>query len=229
MAKIQFSALLSDARKKIGSAVFSKSRTGNYVRIKKSPTQPRTSAQRSVRSAFSTNSKAWPGTLTAAERAGWNSLAASSTRKDRFGNSFKPTGLQLYQLCARNAQTCGAATLASAPANLDVDSPISATLTAHSAAGGTLTVAVGTNPAAGDYVIVAAAAPISAGRTFVGKLYRVLEVFTGPVSPPMNILSAYTTKFGSLATGQNINVLVYYINSTTFAASGKVSAQAICT
>ena len=59
MAKILFSAVVGDARKKIGGVVFTKGSTGAVVRRKVSPTQPRTQDQRNVRASFSSLSKNW--------------------------------------------------------------------------------------------------------------------------------------------------------------------------
>jgi hypothetical protein len=229
MAKVLFSALVSDVRKKIGSTVFAKSRTGAYVRKKVSPTQPRTAAQRAVRANFTTNSKDWPGTLTATQRAGWNSLAASLVFKDRFGQSFKPTGLQLYQRANRNLSTISVASISDAPSSFSVGSPGTATLTATSGGTPAMSVAITGTPVTNEVPVVWAAPPISKGRTFVGKKYTYLFKAAAATAGPYNILSAYIAKYGALVSGDNYNVEVSFINNLTGAQSGKISAQAFAT
>jgi len=167
MAKIQFSAVVGDARKKAGGVVFTKGRTGAVVRRKVSPTQPRSQAQRNVRSQFTAFSKMW-GTLSDAQRAAWTALAATATRKDVFGNVKVLTGLQLFQSCNRNLDSIGATEISDAPASLSAGAPGTLTLTCTHSGTATITGVVygagtgvfaysGTTnwtPAIGDTVIV---------------------------------------------------------------------------
>lgn len=123
MAKILFSAVVGDARKKIGGVVFTKSRFGAIVRRKVSPVQPRTNAQRAVRANFTANSKEWSGLLTGPQRQAYTNLAAANPVKDRFGNSQVLTGAQMYNKVSRNLHTCGLLVLPTAPLSLSVDDP----------------------------------------------------------------------------------------------------------
>ena len=59
MAKIAPSVLISDIRKKAGSAVFQAGRMGLVVRKHAIPRQPKTAAQRVVRGNFGTNASQW--------------------------------------------------------------------------------------------------------------------------------------------------------------------------
>lgn len=224
MALITFGPLISDARKKIGGVVFSKSRTGAYVRRKVSPVQPRTTAVRAVRANFTANSKGWSGTLTAAARATFTALASSLSKKDRLGQSFLLTGAQLYQSIGRNLHTIGLPELTTAPANQavsDLGGCVLAEVWTDSPPGPGRGITVGTlnPPAAGEYVVITGAAPEPAGRTFIGKgKYRVLATGSESVSPgaialPYDITSAYVAKFGALASGQVIHLQINNINS----------------
>lgn len=217
MAKIQFSAVVGDARKKIGGVVFTKGRTGAAIRRKVSPIQPRTQAQRNVRSNFTGFSKAWGGTLTSTQRAGWDSLATTYPRRDVFGQTKVLTGLQMYQSCNRNLESAGEAAIDDAPLSLACGAPGTLTLTA-TAGTPALSVAVATAAAANEKALVFAAAPMSAGRSFVGKRFRLIFVSAAAAAGPHNILSAYNAKFGTLVIGQKINVLVKYVNTDTGAA-----------
>jgi hypothetical protein len=108
------SALISDARNKLGGDVFARNRAGLYVRVKVKPKNPKTSIQQSNRADFSGFTKNWRG-LTAAQIAGWNALAASSTLTDTLGNNYQPSGLQLYISCNRNLNLIGAVPITNAP------------------------------------------------------------------------------------------------------------------
>jgi hypothetical protein len=76
-------------------------------------------------------------------------------------------------------------------------------------------------PAVGEAAVVFAAAPISAGKTFVGKVYRFMAYFGTPATPasePYDISAAYAAKFGSFTAGKTIPVLVKHVSFTTGAA-----------
>lgn len=226
MAKIQFSAIVGDARKKIGGVVFTKGRTGAAVRRKVSPIQPRSQAQRNVRSNFTGFSKSWGSTLTGTQRAGWDSLATTYPRRDVFGQTKVLTGLQMYQSCNRNLASIGVAAIADAPLALSAGAPGTLTLVA-TAGVPALTVDYATDPTSDEKALVFAAPPMSAGRKFVGKRYRLIYTSAAGAPGPLNILSAYNAKFGTLVIGQNINVLVKYVNKNTGAAGTPSAASVV--
>jgi hypothetical protein len=231
MALITFGPIVSDARKKIGGVVFSKSRTGAYVRKKVSPIQPRTTSQRAVRANFTANSKGWSGTLDNPERQSFSALAASLTKKDRLGQSFTLTGAQLYQSTSRNLHTIGLPPLLTAPENQAVSdlggillvevpsetSPLS---------GLGITVQPVNAPATDEYLVITGAAPTPPGRAFVGKgKYRVLMTGEPSSGSPawadaVDVTAAYEAKFGTLKAGQVIHLQVNNINSVN-GAQGK--------
>jgi hypothetical protein len=225
MAKIQFSAVVGDARKKLGGVVFTKGHAGAVVRKKVSPVQPRTSAQRTVRANFTANSKAWSGTLTASERQTFTNLAASLTKKDRFGNAMTLTGAQLYQAIARNLHTIGIAPLTTAPASMTVSDLGGLTLTevpseSSPLTGPGITIETTNAPATGEALVIAATASQAAGRSYIAKgKYRVIG-FLGPwpgspaLTPPFDVTAQYEAKFGALKAGMTIHILVYNIGST---------------
>lgn len=109
------SALISDARNKLGGDVFARNRAGLYVRVKVKPKNPKTTIQQANRAKFSTFTKAWRS-LSAAQIAGWNTLAANSTLTDTLGNSFQPSGIQMFISCNRNLAQLGLGPLSSPPA-----------------------------------------------------------------------------------------------------------------
>jgi hypothetical protein len=225
VAKVQFGAVVSDARKKVGGTVFSKSKFGSYIRKKVSPVQPRTQAQRSVRANFTANAKAWSGTLTAPQRQTFTNLAATLTKKDRFGNAQTLTGAQLYNSISRNLHTIGLPPLTTAPASMAVSDLGGLTLAeiptpASPATPPGITGETTNTPAAGEYLVWVAAAPQPAGRAFIGKgKYRVILISAPTGSPPaisqpVDVTAAYETKFGATKAGQVIHVMVYNIEST---------------
>jgi hypothetical protein len=228
MANIQFSALVNDARNKQGGTVFTKTRFGAMNRRKTSPVQPRTSYQTQVRSLFTLLAKRWSSTLTAAERAGWISLAQGNPRTNVFGNSVILTGMQMYIALNRNLQSIGVAIIDSAPASLAVGAP--GTLTLANAAGPptTFTADGGTEPATNEVPLIFACRPLNAGRQFAGSLFRIIDsTIAAHTSGPWDIKSAYVTKFGAQPVGVNLTVGVIYINNLSGAASLRATAQIV--
>ena len=95
MARIKFGMMMTDARGKLGGHVFTKARSGATVRTKTSPTNPQTSAQGAVRSTFGALSQSWRN-LSEEQRIAWNSKASTVGKTNIFGDSYYPSGKNLY-------------------------------------------------------------------------------------------------------------------------------------
>jgi hypothetical protein len=132
MAKILHGAGVGDARGSVGGVTFSKSRNGAILRTKVSPVQPRSSSVLTIRAQFASLSTRWANTLTDVQRLGWSALAAVTNYSNVFGNTYHPTGLQLYLGCNRNLDVVSVAHIDDPPANLDVGGLV--TLSANAAA-----------------------------------------------------------------------------------------------
>lgn len=217
MAKIVTSALVADIRKKIGGNVFTKGRSGAFVRRKVSPVQPRSQFQRNVRAAFTALSKAWSASpMTDILRAAWNALATNYPLKDKFGASHTLTGLQMFQKINRNMQTIGHAVITTPPPTLEAPSPGNLTVTA--AAPSTLTVLADNLIVGTEVAAIFGAAQQSPGRTFVGNKYRLLTTMVFASPTPWDIGAVYTAKFGALIATKKVSILVKYIRPETGAA-----------
>lgn len=136
MAKVKYGAMVTDARGSIDGVVYSKNRYGGYVRVKVSPTQPRTESQTLVRTSFGGNSKDYSTLLTDAQRTSWANFAASFPRTDVFGNSQILSGLAMYQSINRILAQVGVAALLDPPVDLSVTALTSVVLSGSAAAEG---------------------------------------------------------------------------------------------
>jgi hypothetical protein len=110
------SPLISDARKSLGGTTYARNPAGLYARAKKAPIQPRTPSQQANRANFASATQAWK-TLTQAQVVGWNNLAAQTTWKDTLGQTFTPSGMQLFTQCQQNLLALGAAMQVNPPAS----------------------------------------------------------------------------------------------------------------
>jgi hypothetical protein len=75
-------------------------------------------------------------------------------------------------------------------------------------------------PAAGDYVVITATAPKNAGRTSLGKSYRIIQALPAATPQPLPLQTAYVSKWGAPVTGQTLNIGGYLISGIN-GASGK--------
>ena len=228
MAIINFSAVVGDARKKIGGVVFTKGHSGSVVRRKTSPIQPRTQPATTVRSAFTQFAKDWSGALTAAQRAAWNALASQVTKSNKLGNKHTLTGLQLFQSLNRNLSTIGVAEIQTPPASLEVEAPgtVTAAYTSPSPGPEAFTITPSVYPDSAADAAIYAAAPLSNGKTFIGAKYRFIQFNAGPLSSAISILTSYKAKFGSIPAGKQLPVKIAYINNSTGAKGTEVTASA---
>lgn len=224
MAKILFGAGIGDARGSIGALTFSKNRFGAVARSKVSPVQPRSGPVLQARGRFGTNSKEW-ATLTAMQITGWNAYAATVSFTDRFGNSYHPTGLQLFQMCNANLKMVGATPIQDAPTDLSAVGLL--TVTSSPVAGTpAFSVAWTATPAAADhYVVVAASNQFSPGRSYLGGKPKVMGVSAEAGASPLAILTAYNARYGALKEGAKIKIVAWTINSINGAASTPVAAD----
>lgn len=89
------SQVLSAASGSVGGVTYSHNRGGMYQRTRATPTNPNTSRQQLVRSAFGTMATRW-GTLTVAQRIAWEDYASHVAMTDKLGQTIYLTGQQHY-------------------------------------------------------------------------------------------------------------------------------------
>ena len=213
------SPFFSDARNKLGGDVFARNRAGVYVRARVKPTNPQTTSQQANRAVFSTYATAWRS-LSSSQITAWNQTAAASLLQDSLGNSFQPTGLQLYISCNKNIATLGGTPLASPPARR----PTMPALTVDSfnffSSGGTSATVYMTIPA--DFtsftpgIVLYMAGPLSAGIRFVGPaMYRCCFKADAFGPAPMAWYIGLVDITGIPAVGSHWAWKIKYIDPTT--------------
>lgn len=226
MAKVLFTAIVADIRGKLNGTVFSKNRGGAYTRTKVTPSNPRTTAQNTVRQRLATYAQGWRA-LSATAMAAWQSAVENYKKTDIFGNIKNPSGINLYVKINANLTEAGQAAITSPALPGAVTGPVTLALTG---AAGTpaLSLAFTVTPVvAGMTWIVYATPQVSPGVTFVKNQFRKLTTIAAAATSPDNILTVYTAKFGALVAGQKVFVQVVAVNNTTGQKSPPLSASAI--
>lgn len=215
MAKVKFSALVSEMRNKLNGSVFSKNRAGNYLRNKVTPVNPQTSFQTAVRSALTAASQAWRA-LTEAQRTAWNNAVSNFTGTDIFGDVKTPSGINLQNKLYLNANTIGGTPLTTPPSpGVSVAAPDVTIVTDSAPQTFTVSSPLAAVPAGESWVISATENSSPGINNFKGK-YRVVAVLPAATPLPYAGIAAYTTKFGAVVANQKIGVEVKAISSTTF-------------
>jgi hypothetical protein len=204
----------------VGNQTSSRNRSGQYRRARSLPTQPRTSAQVNARARLTSASAAWRG-LTDAQRAAWNGFAQSFSVVNSLGQTINLTGAQCYVKVNTVLALTGSAAVTAPPA-LPTFGPTLAT--ALTATAGTQALSVASTLTTGSSTYMVYASPqMSAGVSYCGQ-FRYLANFTQATATKLDILSAYTAKFGALLAGKKIFVKVVQNmsgmqdNGTLFAA-----------
>jgi hypothetical protein len=205
MAKIKFGMMMTDARGKLGGQVFSKNRSGAYVRTKVTPVNPRTTDQQFNRSLLGTFSTVWSN-LTENQRNAWNSAVDQWQKTNVFGDLQKPTGKNLFTgLNKVRAQLFPALPLLTLPpAKAEFPSVEIVSIT-FDASTGVATAQLTVGAFEGSTYQVRATPPVSPGTTYVNNLLRNIgQSFIASGTNQITFGPAYIAKFGQPSTGDKI-------------------------
>lgn len=219
MALVKYGAVVVEASGSIDGVTYSRNTFGAYARARAVPVNPNTPDQTAARTLLTSLSQQWR-TLTATERNGWNTAAQSVVRQNALGESYSPTGQQLYVGVNSNLTNVGSSTVSSAP-TLDA-APELVGLSVTSSVAGTIleldwTSIVGT----GNWLVYATPA-VSAGINFFrSSLYKLITTFDDTATSPLNIESDYSSVFPYTSTqvGSAVGILLRPISDNGYAGT----------
>ena len=227
MAKIKFSALISDVRNSLNGSTFARNRGGAYFRNKTTPTNPQTGFQTQVRSFFGAIASAWRG-LTENQRSSWIEGAQNFPYVDTFGDVRHYSGNVLYQKLNQQLQIASQPTLSVCPTPQTVSS-IEAITATGDVTNGTLVLAItpSTVPA-GHTLVVQATRGLSPGRSFAKNDFRniQIEAASSPITA-LDVRSKYQSRFGAMTAGKKIFFRCWFVNNASGQKSPEVLASCI--
>ena len=211
--KAKFGAIVVDGRGKIGGHVMTKNRQGAAMRTKVTPVNRQSNDQQEAKSRFSILSTAWRG-LTPAERSSWDSAAPDYKKSNIFGDSYSPTGKNLFMIVNQGLILAGDTVVDTPPANIPADALSALSVASNTTAAQTLTFAP--TPVPADHVLVVEASrPLSAGISSPGKTFRSIQTFASAQATPANTFANYVAKFGTPTSGKKIFFRAFLINTTS--------------
>lgn len=223
--KGKWGALLVDGRGKVGGHVLTKNRQGAAMRTKVTPSNPQSTAQVLARNSLSAFSQGWRD-LTPAERLSWESASQDVNRQNIFGDSYNPTGKNLYTLTNINLALAGSAAVTEPPAFEAASNLTALALASNTTAAQTVSFAPTPVPA-DNILIIEATRPLSAGTTVPGKQFRKVTTVAAAATSPANTFAAYVAKFGTPITGKKIFIRAYTINLNSGQRSLPLQASSI--
>lgn len=226
MAKVKFSALVSDMRNKLNGSVFSKNRSGSYLRNKVTPVNPQTTFQTNVRAQFTALAQNWRG-LTEGQRLTWASQVDSYKKTDIFGDLKSPSALNLYMRLNGNLGAVNVAPMSICPVAGDTPEISDVAVTGDlSSTALTISTSLLAVPAGVAYILDATK-PLSAGKNFVKSEYRQIGVLDSAEVLPYNAWADYIAKYGAPAVGQKVFIRLTPIDKVTGLRGQAISASCI--
>jgi hypothetical protein len=191
----------------IAGTTHSHNRAGQYTRNRRSPVQPRTSRQTTIRAQFAAGSSAW-ATLASALQAAWVAYADAFPITDSLGQSIKLTGHQMFVAIQTNLANAGLAASTAVPVSNAVFGPAPVTFSFSHTSGGSITFTAG---GASDKLLVAYSKPMSPGRSF-NRTFQQQTTVAGTGTPVAITTAAYGAIFGTPTVGQKIFARVTPVN-----------------
>lgn len=208
MAKVKFGMMMTDASGKLGGQVFSKNRSGSYVRTKVTPSNPQTLAQQASRATLAAVSSAWSD-LTDIQRASFNNAVEDWKKTDIFGDLKKPTGKNLFSALNINLINTGQAQITVAPPKVEI--PYFGLTSVEGDVSDAEILLVASSAPAGFVVLISATPPQSAGTSFFKGKYRDLTFQPSATASAYDLYADYAAKFGAPLAGANVSFRIKLI------------------
>lgn len=229
MAKVKFSALISEMRNKLNGSVFSRNRGGAYIRNKVTPLNPNTTAQRLVRATLTFLSQNWRA-LTAAQRLAWSAAVANFKTTDIFGDIKTPSGINLYNRLNLNLSNAEKPFIVDPPLPTNVAESKIVSLVAGSlvfSGADSLVLTIDAPVPVGTTLVIIATPQLSAGKVNVKSEGTKLTKADAGTAAPIDLTSAYVAKYGAMIHGEKITIFVKNVSNATGLVTGTLEISAI--
>lgn len=225
MAKVKFSALISEMRNKLNGSVFARNRGGAYLRTKVTPTNPGSIYQVEARSLLTSYAQSWRS-LTEEQRTAWNSVVDQWSTTDVFGDVVNPSGSTLYIRLNINISLANGTPLLIPPTPVGADALTALSIAADQSAT-TFDVTFAPTVPAGHVMYLEATPMLSPGISNANAKFRNIATAAAATTSPYAAGAFYTAKFGSIVAGQKVFARAKFINAATGEVSQKLVASTI--
>lgn len=201
MALVRFGNGVSEIVGSIAGNVYARNRGGAYIRNRTKPINAPTVPQSTIRQRFAGTMASFAALTSGAIQA-WNVLAESTTRKNKLGEDYTPTGVQMFMELNLNLQAAGQPIIEEAPvAEPDTAPAIDVTTLAVVAeetgnALTTFTVSADLMTGAGN-VIIESSLPFQQRQSSTSVKYRSIGSIAA-TGAPVSVLTGFTDAYGSI-------------------------------
>ena len=199
MALVKWSALVAEVRGKINGTVFARNHYSAYARNKVTPLNPQTPRQLFVRAMFAQLSSSWRG-LTQEERNAWNRAVYDFLKTNIFGDTIKPTGLNLFIRININLQNIGQPIVKFPPVPVPVDA-IKIIQFKLDAPSKVIDITIESHDPIKHIPTVFVTRPLSPGISYVRNELRMIDYTTDYINPDQYMIHLgpeYVNKYGPL-------------------------------
>ena len=226
MALIEYGALVTSIKGKVGGYVFQRGYNSNILRAKGSCKKSTSVGQQLQQQSFFNLRKQWSALLLS-QKVAWNSFAHAHPRTDKFGIVRAANGSNWFSSINSNRLSCGLSVLSDPPT---YTTPVGVP---------NFTFEFGVHyqylqwsPAfahVSDYLYIFATQPLTGAGTAVNRYLRKLLVVAPGTSNAVVVSAAYYSVFGFplLAFGGGNQWTVYFAVQSVNAASGVASSLLI--
>lgn len=228
------SAVWSEARGSVGGTTYARNKAGLYARNRSKPVNPNTVNQSRVRSQFQSTAYGF-GDLTVEQVAAWNQFAQGYPAVNKVGDTYTPSGRQMYMLCNQNLRAIGEDPIAAPPYDVPIvpDCDISAVvLTLETVAGppqimDRISVDGVTSGLATGVVLFQCTPNMQPARQSYRN--RMRQMGRTIVGTDLDLVDPFQEYFGtpSVTTGQIINIRVSVTDPATGVASAWMYLQGV--
>lgn len=194
----------SDARGKLGGIVFSRAVGGTTMKAHKVPLQPRTPNQQMQRSSFAGATSMWKQ-INTSDRTSWATIAVQLTYINSLGQTYTPTGFQLFVQAYSNARYAGTYPFGTAPFTLPVIPSVDSITATNSGSTLVLEAFLMGSPYTGSW-IVSASTPVSVAVNYIRNVPRRPVGFSNG-SATLDVTDAYFNQWGSIPVAGTFIVL----------------------
>ena len=192
--KLNFGSFVVSASGSLGSHIVSNCRGTQYLKNKSLSVNPATRYQGIIRSRFNAFSKGWSH-LTESERLLWTQEAKSNQVVGKLGSILILTGQTLFIKVNQNLAKVNLPLISIPGQEGSIYGLLSLSIIALKAS---TNITLSWTPAlpATHRLYIEACIPVTAGTTYVSKLYRGVSVVSSVGAVNVNIGSSYITRFG---------------------------------
>ena len=202
MATIQPSVLVSQIVGSAGSSTFSRNRGGNYAKVRKASTNPRTPFQQNFRNIFAALSAYWRS-MTNTERESWTSRSSLFPYTNKIGIVKYYSGFNLFMKFNQTLQVGGFTTINTAPSPYAFPEFTDFRVNTLDSSNMILDCISSLGDSNTRYYVFASI-PQSAGANYCSpSTYKFIGAYSNTGSDTLNIFSDYTNRLSTYSTGQD--------------------------